>query len=147
MTGVQYTQTPGSDAASRLTGFGKTLGNLTVLGRLAPPLLRHRVAGGRWLYNRVLKVHRSEDRWRQRAAQEAAALPAARPAISKEEADAGLPGWLHLHRLLRATSVEEGLPSMALLLLWEVEQPFPSTAGGDESALVLGVLQAPAAPR
>ena len=140
VTGVHYTQTPGSDAASRLTGFGKTLGNLTVPGRLVPPLLRHRVAGGRWLYNRVLKVHRSAERWRQRAAQEAAALPAARPTISKEEADAGLAGWLHLHRLLRAARVEEGLPSIALLLLWEVEhnQPFPSTAGGDESALVLG---------
>ena len=140
VTGEQYTPSPGSDAASRLAGFGKTLGNLVRLGEVDPPLLRHRIGGGRWLYNRQLIVHRDESRWHQRAVQEAAAQPIARPLIGKEAADAGLADWLRRHRLLRAVSAEVGLPSMALLLLWEVEkgQSFPSTAAGDESALVLG---------
>ena len=54
--------------------------------------------------------------------------------------DAGLAALLRYHPRLRAALVEEGLPSIALLMLWEVDKnmPFPSTAGGSESSLVLG---------
>jgi hypothetical protein len=57
-----------------------------------------------------------------------------------EDVDAGLAAWLRYHPHLRAAPVEQGLPSKALLILWEVDKgmPFPSTAGGSESALVLG---------
>ena len=140
LTGEPYTQTPGSSATSRLAGFGKTLGNLVGSSDLVPALERRSVTGGRWLYSRVPRQHRDDEGWRRRADLEAAGRPEPRPAVSLEDVDAGLAAWLRYHPHLRAALVEEGLPSIALLMLWEVDKnmPFPSTAGGSESSLVLG---------
>ena len=140
LTGEPYTRVPGSSATSRLTGFSKALANLVGSDMLSPPLQRHGVAGGRWLYNRTPRVHRDDGRWRQRVEREAAACPAPPPTVTLADVNAGLAPWLKYHPHLRAAPVEQGLPSMALMMLWEVDKgmPFPSAAAGSESSLVVG---------
>jgi hypothetical protein len=139
-TGERYTTTPGSSALSRLTGFGKALANLVDSAVLDPPLQRRCITRSRWLYNRAPKRHRDADLWQRRAAREAAAAPVVPPAVSMEDVDAGLAAWLRFHPHLRATQPEQGLPSMGLLLLWEVDHGmrFPSRSGGSEAGLVEG---------
>lgn len=64
-------------------------------------------------------------------------LPPSQPLRSMEDVDAGLAPWLRLNRRLRNEDVQRGLPSVALLYLWEAyNDPFPSNSGGSKAALL-----------
>ena len=57
-----------------------------------------------------------------------------------EQSDAELGGWIQQHRYLQAVDVAEGEPSMALMLLWEVDhgRSFPTRAEDDAARILMG---------
>ena len=131
-----YTQAPGTPALRRLHGFGKALSGLLTSDALQPPLRRICVHGGRWIYNRRPLQPRDPDGWDHRAAHAPAPV---QPLRSAADVDAELAPWLRCHRRLRHVDAVQGLPSIALLFLWEAYKgPFPSNAACSEAHLVAG---------
>lgn len=134
-----YTTHTYSRCTPVLPAGGVTLGNLVKSGELAPPLERHTLICV-WLYDRAPKKQRDTAAWCRRQLLAEAAHPTQHMVISVSDIHAGLAPWLRGHRHLKPIAGEHGETSMALLIPWEVDhgQPFPSTAGGCESALVPG---------
>ena len=88
VTGEAYSQVPGAERGSRLTGFGKALSNLVGVAELQPSLERRSAAGGRWRYNRNPNRRLDTDMVHRQQLRAEAALPAATPGMSMAQMQA-----------------------------------------------------------
>ena len=144
ITAEKFTMTPGALLTARVRALARVMATLMRRAELldAPLLSGQRVCrtGSYSCWNRRPRVWADWEAWRrqvilaetfQRAPQRASQV--------RGQVDAELAGWLRQHRYLQPVDVSKGEPSMALMLLWEVEhgRSFP-TEGTDTASGLAG---------
>ena len=139
-TGELFADTPGTRLASRVSGIGRVLGNITREVHFDPPLQQFS-RRGRAYWNRRPHAFMDAVVWKACVLDaEQFALPIVRLRDQLVECNAGLAEWVRRHRYLTPIEVESGESGMALLMLWEVDhgRPFPRQGGDSTSAQLLG---------
>ena len=140
VTGELFADTPGIKVASRVSGMGRVLGNITREIQFDSPLQQFS-RRGRAYWNRRPHALLDALLWKECVLHaEQFALPTVRLREQRVECNAGLADWIRQHRHLRPTDVESGESGMALLMLWEIDhgRPFPKQGGSSSSSTLVG---------
>jgi hypothetical protein len=115
--------------------MARTLSNVARTAQFQPPLDRFNNSGYVF-YNRSPLHPVDLDVWRRRVEDaEAYAVPVPGLRQQLRQAVVDLAAWVRNHRYLVLVDLARGEPTIALLLLWEVDhgQPFPTQGAGERS--------------
>jgi hypothetical protein len=140
VTGEQYADTPGVALASRVSGFGRAMGNVTREVAMQPQLVMYSKRS-RASWNRRSRQPVDSATWRLRILEaEKFSLPAARLAAQRATSTATLAAWVRDHRHLAPADIDQGETTMALLILWEVDnqQAYPCSGALSDTAKLVG---------